>query len=57
LVAPAEDCHELRRHLQRLLAERFEIDHTTLQVDHAAAEQPPLRIEVAPVARREDGHG
>ena len=25
--------------------ERFEIDHTTLQVDHAAAEQPPLRIE------------
>ncbi len=56
-VAPGEDCHELRRHLQRLLAERFEIDHTTLQVDHAAAEQPPLRIEVAPVARREHGHG
>lgn len=56
-VAPDEDCHELRRHLQRLLAERFEIDHTTLQVDHAAAEQPPLRIEVAPVARREHGHG
>ncbi|HEY3945025.1 MAG TPA: cation diffusion facilitator family transporter [Solirubrobacteraceae bacterium] len=57
VVAPGEDCHELRRHLQRLLAERFEIDHTTLQVDHAAAEQPPLRIEVAPVARREHGHG
>jgi cobalt-zinc-cadmium efflux system protein len=57
VVAAGEDCHELRRHLQRLLAERFEIDHTTLQVDHAAAEQPPLRIEVAPVARREDGHG
>jgi cobalt-zinc-cadmium efflux system protein len=57
VVAPGEDCHELRRHLQRLLAERFEIDHTTLQVDHAAAEQPPLRIEVAPVARRERGHG
>jgi cobalt-zinc-cadmium efflux system protein len=57
VVAPGEDCHELRRHLQRLLAERFEIDHTTLQVDHAAAEQPPLRIEVAPVARREHGRG
>lgn len=57
VVAPGEDCHELRRHLQRLLAERFEIDHTTLQVDHAAAEQPPLRIEVAPVARRGHGHG
>jgi cobalt-zinc-cadmium efflux system protein len=58
LVAPGEDCHELRRRLQRLLAERFEIDHTTLQVDHAAAEQPPLRIEVAPFARPEQhGHG
>jgi cobalt-zinc-cadmium efflux system protein len=58
LVAPGEDCHELRRRLQRLLAERFEIDHTTLQVDHAAAEQPPLRIEVAPLARPEQhGHG
>ena len=52
-VGPGEDCHELRRRLQRLLDERFEIEHTTLQVDHAAAEQPPLRIEVAPLARRE----
>lgn len=58
VVAPGEDCHELRRHLQRLLEERFEIGHTTLQVDHAAAEQPPLRIEVAPLARPErHGHG
>jgi cobalt-zinc-cadmium efflux system protein len=53
LVAPGEDCHELRRRLQHLLDERFEIDHTTLQVDHAAAEQPPLRIEVAPLAHPE----
>jgi cobalt-zinc-cadmium efflux system protein len=58
LVAPGEDCHELRRTLQRLLETRFEIGHTTLQVDHAAAEQPPLRIEVAPLARPErQGHG
>ena len=58
LVAPGEDCHELRRTLQRLLETRFEIGHTTLQVDHAAAEQPPLRIEVAPRARPErHGHG
>ncbi len=48
LVAPGDDCHELRRSLQRMLADRFQIGHTTLQVDHAAAEQPPLRIEVAP---------
>jgi cobalt-zinc-cadmium efflux system protein len=40
------DCHELRRHLQRVLGERYGIRHTTLQVDHEAAPQPPLRIEL-----------
>jgi cobalt-zinc-cadmium efflux system protein len=34
LVAPGDDCHEIRRKLERLLGERFGIDHTTLQVDH-----------------------
>jgi hypothetical protein len=29
-----------------MLAERFGITHTTLQVDHEAAPQPPLQIEV-----------
>ncbi len=48
IVEPGEDCHELRRHLQRVIAERFDVRHTTLQVDHAAAAQQPLRIEVAP---------
>jgi cobalt-zinc-cadmium efflux system protein len=58
LVAPGEDCHELRRGLQRILEDRFEIGHTTLQVDHAAAEQQPLRIEAAPLAPPERrGHG
>ena len=28
------NCHERRRELERLLHERFDIDHTTLQVDH-----------------------
>jgi len=56
VVQPGEDCHELRRRLQRMLEDRFEIGHTTLQVDHAAAQQAPLRIEVAPLARREQ-HG
>jgi hypothetical protein len=27
---------------------RFGIRHTTLQVDHAAGEQPPLQIEFSP---------
>jgi cobalt-zinc-cadmium efflux system protein len=47
LVKAGSDCHELRRELQIELTERFELRHTTLQVDHEAAQQPPLRIEVA----------
>ena len=42
-----DDCHELRRRLQAVLGQRFEIEHTTLQVDHEVAAQPPLQIEIA----------
>lgn len=35
LVAEGADCHGVRRALERMLNERFKIDHTTLQVDHA----------------------
>jgi cobalt-zinc-cadmium efflux system protein len=52
VVGPGEDCHDLRRHLQSVVEQRFGIRHTTLQVDHAQAEQLPLQIEIAP---REDG--
>jgi cobalt-zinc-cadmium efflux system protein len=45
VVGAGEDCHELRRALQRVLEQRFDLRHTTLQVDHAAAEQPPITIE------------
>ena len=38
LVARGEDCHQRRRDLEAVLAERFGIEHTTLQVDHAPAE-------------------
>ena len=48
VVRAGDDCHELRRALQRLIDDRFGIDHTTLQVDHEAASQPPLQIEVPP---------
>ncbi|MBA2348948.1 MAG: cation transporter, partial [Solirubrobacterales bacterium] len=34
LVAPGDDCHARRRELEQLLAERFGVEHTTLQVDH-----------------------
>ena len=47
VVRAGEDCHELRRSLQRLVSDRFAISHTTLQVDHEAAAQGPLQIEVA----------
>ena len=50
VVRAGSDCHALRRSLQRVLEERFHVDHTTLQVDHEAAPQPPLQIEVAPGA-------
>ena len=46
-----DDCHELRRRLQVMLGERFDIEHTTLQVDHEVAAQPPLQIEIAPRAQ------
>jgi cobalt-zinc-cadmium efflux system protein len=35
LVHPGDDCHAIRRELERIVQERFGIEHTTLQVDHA----------------------
>jgi cobalt-zinc-cadmium efflux system protein len=35
LVAPGADCHAIRRDLEVLLRERFQLTHTTLQVEHA----------------------
>jgi cobalt-zinc-cadmium efflux system protein len=35
LVAAGADCHAIRRELETLLRERFELTHTTLQVEHA----------------------
>lgn len=38
LVRRPADCHQVRRELERLLADRYALDHTTLQVDHAPDE-------------------
>jgi cobalt-zinc-cadmium efflux system protein len=38
LVERGEDCHAKRRELERLLENVYEIDHTTLQVDHVNQE-------------------
>jgi cobalt-zinc-cadmium efflux system protein len=37
LVEAGADCHGIRRELEAILRERFLIEHTTLQVDHASA--------------------
>jgi cobalt-zinc-cadmium efflux system protein len=36
LVPPGEDCHARRAELEHLLAERFGLEHTTLQIEHEA---------------------
>jgi cobalt-zinc-cadmium efflux system protein len=43
LVGADNDCHTARRELERVLHDRFEIEHTTLQVDHEGGDL--LQIE------------
>ncbi|MHB1835751.1 MAG: cation diffusion facilitator family transporter [Solirubrobacteraceae bacterium] len=43
LVGESNDCHEVSHALKRLLHDEFEIEHTTLQVDHEHTQL--LRIE------------
>jgi cobalt-zinc-cadmium efflux system protein len=50
MVSPGEDCHAVRRDLQRLLGERFGISHATLQVDHTVAPDQVLTIDPRPAA-------
>jgi len=45
LVHEGDDCHAIRRELERLLDERFHIAHTTLQVDHTPS---PKLLSVTP---------
>jgi cobalt-zinc-cadmium efflux system protein len=51
LVHPGDDCHAIRRELEWLLADRFGITHSTLQVDHQS-EGHLLEIGAVPA-----GHG
>ncbi|MCW3056924.1 MAG: cation diffusion facilitator family transporter [Solirubrobacterales bacterium] len=44
LVSAERDCHLARREMEAMLHERFGLDHTTLQVDHAGSEL----LEIAP---------
>jgi cobalt-zinc-cadmium efflux system protein len=52
LVEPGADCHALRRELEHVVGDRFGVSHTTLQVDHASADQaPPVRRRLPIVGR------
>jgi cobalt-zinc-cadmium efflux system protein len=46
LVTAGADCHGIRRELEELLAGRFELRHTTLQVDHEGGGGELLKLEV-----------
>jgi len=53
VVDAGHDCHEVRRALTRLLEDRFGLAHSTLQVEHARAAQPPLQIELTDTRGRD----
>jgi cobalt-zinc-cadmium efflux system protein len=44
LVARDSDCHTARREMEAMLHARFDVDHTTLQVDHVGGEL----LDIAP---------
>ena len=54
LVDSGADCHERRLAIEALLAERFGIDHTTLQVDHRDDVLPPRPWASACIGERSD---
>jgi len=47
LVSTGADCHGLRRDLEAMLAERFGLGHSTLQVEHV-----PGTVQIGPSVRR-----
>jgi cobalt-zinc-cadmium efflux system protein len=51
LVDPRADCHAVRRSIELMLRERFDLQHTTLQVDHAGQHEP-VSVEIGSTFRR-----
>lgn len=59
LIDHDHDCHERRQRITRLLADRYDLDHTTLQVDHPApaiVSPEQLRIRPADTEKRKGDH-
>jgi len=52
LVEHDSDCHAARARLERMLSERFHLEHTTLQVEHAPAGRLGRRVLPLISARR-----
>ena len=52
LVDPEADCHAVRRTLEAMLQERFGLEHTTLQVDHARP-RADVPVEIGESFRRQ----
>ncbi|MEW9531073.1 cation diffusion facilitator family transporter [Microbispora sp. NPDC049125] len=55
MVTPAADCHAVRQAVETLVHDKYGIEHTTLQVDHAPAE--PSAEEDRTAAHCADPHG
>jgi cobalt-zinc-cadmium efflux system protein len=49
LVGAGDDCHARRRELEAMLAQEFDLRHTTLQVEHVTEDR---RLQIAPLRRR-----
>ena len=47
LVDPGADCHAIRLELATMLRERFDLEHTTLQVEHAPAHARESQLPIA----------
>jgi cobalt-zinc-cadmium efflux system protein len=52
LVHTGDDCHAIRRELEQMLKQRFDIEHTTLQVDH----ESPRVLRIGAAASEHAGH-
>lgn len=52
LVKAGADCHAIRRSLERMLVDRYGLDHTTLQVDHVQSSSTPVEFSSQVPARR-----
>ncbi|MDN5763620.1 MAG: cation diffusion facilitator family transporter, partial [Microlunatus sp.] len=59
LVDHSHNCHERRETITQLLADRYDLHHTTLQVDHPSSTTVPteqLRTRPADAEKPADGH-